>query len=86
MLVLRVRDEDLEALNIGELNLSAPRFDNRPSDEESKETDIIATSGSFLLRFKFEHGLYRIFPTYSGQSRETTRMVFNHLVYAHLNV
>lgn len=38
---------------MGELNFTAPRFDNKPLQGLS-ETDIITTSGSFLLRFKFD--------------------------------
>eukprot|EP01127_Copromyxa_protea_P024633 TRINITY_DN9805_c0_g1_i1.p1 TRINITY_DN9805_c0_g1~~TRINITY_DN9805_c0_g1_i1.p1 ORF type:complete len:152 (-),score=57.94 TRINITY_DN9805_c0_g1_i1:155-610(-) len=38
---------------MGELNLTPPKFDNRPTLGE-EELDIITTTGSFLLRFKFD--------------------------------
>jgi hypothetical protein len=51
-----VKEEDAEALEMGELDLTAPKFDNRPASGEGTESDIIVTSGPFLLRFKFEQG------------------------------
>lgn len=43
----------MEALKMGELDFTAPIFDNQPT-QGNDEADIITTSGSFLLRFKFD--------------------------------
>lgn len=57
VLVLKVNEDDLEALGIDTLNFTTPTFDNRPMSGKD-ESDLITTTGPFIVRFNFEEGFF----------------------------